>query len=92
MNDGVRLNIRPFMNAELRMGGKKGAGILRWKSNIKWVKDIGKEPQSLRPKACFPWFWGCKGEGSEADRTTRDDVVTDEERSDPPRRRVPDHR
>ena len=29
INDGVRLNIRPFMKAEIRKGGKKGAGILR---------------------------------------------------------------
>ena len=68
INDGVRLNIRPFMKAELRKGGKKGAGILRWKPNITWKKDRGKEPQSLRPKADFPWFWSCQGEGSQADR------------------------
>jgi hypothetical protein len=58
INDGVRLNIRPFMSAELRRGGKKGAGILRWKPNIKWTKDRGKEPESLRPRDSFPWFWG----------------------------------
>ncbi len=59
INDGVRLNIRPFMKAELSKGGKKGAGILRWKPNIKWNKDRGKEPQSLRPNADFPWLYGC---------------------------------
>lgn len=69
INDGVRLNIRPVMNAELRKGGKKGAGILRWKPNIKWKKDRGKEPESLRPMDDFPWFWGCNGDGSTADRT-----------------------
>ena len=69
INDGVRLNIRPFMNAELRTGGKKGAGILRWNPNIKWGKDRGKEPQSLRPKAEYPWFWSCVGDGSIEDRT-----------------------
>ncbi len=57
INDGVRINIRPFMSGTLRKGGKKGAGILRWKPNIKWKKDRGKEPQSLRPKEDFPWFW-----------------------------------
>jgi len=62
INDGVRLNIRPFMLATLRMGGKKGAGILRAKPNINWKKDRGKEPQSLRPKADFPWFWSCDPE------------------------------
>lgn len=33
-DDGVRLNIRPFMTA----------GVLRWKPNIKWEKDRGKNP------------------------------------------------
>jgi len=54
LNDGVRLNIRPFlMAADV---GKKGAGILRVKPNIKWDKDRGKEP--ARSKEEFPWFWG----------------------------------
>ena len=62
INDGVRLNIRPFLSAALRKGGKKGAGILRAKPNIKWTKDRGKEPESLRPKTDFPWFWSCDPE------------------------------
>jgi hypothetical protein len=53
LNDGVRLNIRPFMQA--RDLGKKGAGILRAKPNIKWDKDRGTEPQ--RDKSDYPWFW-----------------------------------
>ena len=55
INDGVRLNIRPFLT--VRDVGKKGAGVLRWKPNIKWDKDRGSEPE--RPKAQFPWFWYC---------------------------------
>jgi hypothetical protein len=58
INDGVRLNIRPFMANDLR-NGRAGAGILRWKPNIKWEKDRGKEPE--RSKADFPWFWGWDG-------------------------------
>jgi hypothetical protein len=59
INDGVRLNIRPFLRSQLRKGGKTGAGILRAKpSTIKWVKDRGKEP--MRSKEEFPWFWGCE--------------------------------
>jgi len=54
INDGVRLNIRPFMAQDLP-GGKKGAGILRAKPNIHWKKDRGKEP--TRDEAQFPWFW-----------------------------------
>ena len=65
INDGVRLNIRPFMRAELRKGGKKGAGLLRWKPNIKWNKDRGKEPKSLRPKLDYPWFWSCEDKGTD---------------------------
>ena len=42
INDGVRLNIRPFM-AEDVPGGKKGAGVLRSKPKISWKKDRGKE-------------------------------------------------
>jgi hypothetical protein len=57
INDGVRINIRPFLAAQLRKGGKAGAGILRAKpGTIKWSKDRGKEPN--RSKEQFPWFWG----------------------------------
>ena len=57
INDGVRMNIRPFLSAQLRKGGKTGAGILRAKpGTIKWAKDRGKEPK--RSKDDFPWFWG----------------------------------
>jgi hypothetical protein len=69
INDGIRINIRPFMNAQLRSGGRKGAGILRWKPNIKWGKDRGKELESLRPREDFPWFWSCPGSGSVDERT-----------------------
>lgn len=53
LNDGVRLNIRPFVTAKDL--GKKGAGILRSKFTIKWTKDRGTEPH--RPAEDFPWFW-----------------------------------
>lgn len=48
LNDGVRLNIRPFLYA--RDVSKKGAGILRWAPNIKWTKDRGKDVESA------PWY------------------------------------
>ena len=54
INDGVRLNIRPFMAQDLP-NGKKGAGILRTRPNVQWRKDRGKEP--VRDQAQFPWFW-----------------------------------
>lgn len=45
LNDGVRMNIRPFVEA----------GILRKNPNIKWTKDRGKEPR--RDQDEYPWFW-----------------------------------
>ncbi|WP_258240871.1 BREX-1 system adenine-specific DNA-methyltransferase PglX [Pseudidiomarina homiensis] len=48
LNDGVRLNIRPFMLAKDM--GKKGAGVLRAKPNIKWTKDRGTDVESA------PWY------------------------------------
>lgn len=54
LNDGVRLNIRPFMTvADVK---KKGAGILRDKPNIKWTKDRGKDVESA------PWYRTFNGE------------------------------
>jgi hypothetical protein len=46
INDGVRMNIRPFATAD----------ILRKRVKIKWEKDRGNEP--ARDKKDFPWFWG----------------------------------
>lgn len=54
LNDGVRVNIRPFLMA--KDVARKGAGIVRFKPSIKWDKDRGKEP--MRAKSDFPWFWG----------------------------------
>ena len=55
INDGVRLNIRPFM-AEDIPGGKKGAGILRSKPNVHWRKDRGKEPLTCGKRSKPPWI------------------------------------
>lgn len=66
VNDGVRLNIRPFMADDLP-GGRKGAGVLRVKPNIHWRKDPGKEP--TRDRGRSPWFWSCPGNGAASERT-----------------------
>jgi hypothetical protein len=42
LDDGVRLNIRPFLSVQ--DVGAKGAGVLRWKPNVKWGVDRGKNP------------------------------------------------
>ncbi len=48
LNDGVQLNIRPFMLAKDM--DKKGAGLLRAKPNIHWQKDRGTDVESA------PWY------------------------------------
>jgi hypothetical protein len=50
LNDGVRLNIRPFVTAEVLRHNKKP------KLNISWDKDRGKDVESA------PWFRVFKGE------------------------------
>ncbi|MDE0511737.1 MAG: N-6 DNA methylase [Gammaproteobacteria bacterium] len=54
LNDGMRLNIRPFLTVP--DVGKKGAGVLRDKPNIKWNKDRGKDVESA------PWYHIFKGD------------------------------
>jgi len=56
IDDGVRVNIRPFMTAKPLNTRGKNACILRVAPKIKWEKDRGKEP--TREKADYPWFWG----------------------------------
>ncbi len=55
INDGVRMNIRPWLKA----GDVKyqGAGVLRTKPSITWgpKPDLGEEPK--REKSDYPWFW-----------------------------------
>jgi len=55
INDGVRLNIRPFMTARPLNARAKKACILRTPPGIHWKKDRGKEPQ--REREDYPWFW-----------------------------------
>jgi hypothetical protein len=50
LNDGVRLNIRPFMTAEVLRHNKPP------KLNVKWDKDRGKDVESA------PWFHQFNGE------------------------------
>jgi hypothetical protein len=55
INDGVRLNLRPFITAKPLNARGKNACILRSTPKVSWDKDRGKEPH--RAKADFPWFW-----------------------------------
>jgi hypothetical protein len=55
IDDGVRMNIRPFMTAHPLNGRGASACILRSMPKVKWDKDRGKEP--TRDKINYPWFW-----------------------------------
>lgn len=73
LNDGVRLNIRPFLKA--RDVAKKDAGILRWKPNIHWRKDRGKDVESA------PWYYlGLEYGGKEGDRINDHHLTLEEKR------------
>lgn len=61
LNDGVRLNIRPFMTVP-DVGRKKGTGILRDKPNIHWKKDRGKDVESAPWYQLGPQLGGAKGD------------------------------
>jgi hypothetical protein len=60
LNDGVRINIRPFMMAKTLGARGKRSCILRVAPNINWRKDRGTEPE--RPREDYPWFWTWDGE------------------------------
>lgn len=55
-DDGVRMNIRPFMTAKPLIARGKNTCVLRVVPKIKWEKDRGKE--SPRSRSDYPWFWG----------------------------------
>jgi hypothetical protein len=56
INDGVRLNIRPFITAKpLNVRGKNACLLRSALKSLHWEKDRGKDPQ--RAKSDFPWFW-----------------------------------
>ncbi|MGH7592387.1 MAG: Eco57I restriction-modification methylase domain-containing protein [Gemmatimonadales bacterium] len=59
INDGVRMNIRPFMAARTL----SGKSIFRKMPKIKWEKDRGNEPE--RARRDFPWFWGWDEEAAD---------------------------
>ncbi|MHB8898384.1 MAG: Eco57I restriction-modification methylase domain-containing protein [Thermoguttaceae bacterium] len=74
LNDGVRMNIRPFMTVE-QPGGKNGAGILREKPNINWSKDRGKDVESA------PWYHlGPQYDGNPGDRINDHHLTLEEKK------------
>ncbi|MCB0043665.1 MAG: hypothetical protein KDE23_28455, partial [Caldilinea sp.] len=69
LNDGVRLNIRPFVTAEVLRHNKKP------KLNIHWNKDRGKDVGSA------PWYrLGMEYGGNEGDRINEHHLSLEEKR------------
>ena len=73
-NDGVRLNIRPWLTVgDVK---KKGAGLLRDKPNIHWKKDRGKDVESA------PWYHlGPEYDGKEGDRINDHHLTLEEKQA-----------
>ncbi|MFB3916142.1 MAG: Eco57I restriction-modification methylase domain-containing protein [Terriglobales bacterium] len=55
INDGVRMNIRPWLTAKVYQPSRRDGCILRVTPKIPYGKDRGNEPH--RAKEEFPWFW-----------------------------------
>ncbi|MFC5438617.1 Eco57I restriction-modification methylase domain-containing protein [Rhodanobacter ginsenosidimutans] len=73
LNDGVRLNIRPFLSVP--DVGKRGAGVLRDKPNIKWEKDRGSDVPSA------PWYdLGLQYDGKVGDRINNHHLTLEQKR------------
>jgi hypothetical protein len=73
LNDGVRPNIRPFLSVP--DVGKRGAGVLRDRPNIKWEKDRGSDVPSA------PWYrLGLLYDGKEGDRINEHHLSLTEKR------------
>jgi hypothetical protein len=81
LNDGVRFNIRPWINAQLALHTKpkKDACVLRVTPKISFGKDRGKETESDRTN--FPWF------ADSTDRNNDIHVSLEEKRAARERRR-----
>jgi hypothetical protein len=81
INDGVRINIRPWLIANVAPHAKpkKTPSVLRVAPKITYGKDRGKEP--ARDKKDFPWF------ADSGDRTNDVHVSLDEKRAARERRK-----
>jgi hypothetical protein len=78
VDDGVRVNIRPFMMAKPLNARGRSACILRVTPKIKFDKDRGKDSSRAKPE--YPWLWGWDGQspdflgGSECDGNRWNDL------------------
>jgi Eco57I restriction-modification methylase len=59
INDGVRLNIRPWLTAKVYQPSRRDSCVLRVTPRIPFGKDRGNEPPRLKDDS--PWFWTWDG-------------------------------
>jgi hypothetical protein len=57
IDDGVRLNIRPFLIARPKDSGRRDGCILRVTPRVKKHAGADRGAEPHREKADFPWFW-----------------------------------
>jgi hypothetical protein len=57
IDDGVRLNIRPFLTAKPKNPSRKDACILRVTPRVKKHAGADRGAEPHREKEDFPWFW-----------------------------------
>ena len=57
IDDGVRLNIRPFLTAKPKDSGRRDGCILRVTPRVKKHAGADRGGEPKREKENFPWFW-----------------------------------
>jgi hypothetical protein len=57
IDDGVRLNIRPFLTAKPKNSGRRDGCILRFTPRVKKHAGADRGTDPHREKEEFPWFW-----------------------------------
>ncbi|MBV8808832.1 MAG: hypothetical protein JO033_09165, partial [Acidobacteriaceae bacterium] len=59
INDGIRLNIRPWLTAQVHQPTRRDDCILRTRPRISFKRDRSEEAHCA--KEDFPWFWSWDG-------------------------------
>jgi hypothetical protein len=57
IDDGVRLNIRPFLAARPKNSGRRDGCVLRVTPRVKKHAGADRGAEPRREKEDFPWFW-----------------------------------
>jgi hypothetical protein len=67
IDDGVRLNIRPFLTAKPKNPVRKDACILRVTPRVKKHAGADRGAEPRREKEDYPWFWAEDGDVAKPD-------------------------